>query len=271
MKCDSGFKQTGEVVAGEQLLFGAELKRIGCGQLAGQIGGHRLCGLASWSEYQDGAKIFGEGFGHEPGPITLDVSGHMVAEAIGVDFLQGDRALIVTDQDGLAAKSLKPFGDILRIGDAAAEKEQLRVRRGKGDGEFVIETAVAVADHLVFIHDEQGGAFTGKQAILLSFKGSDQDGRIKVFREVAGGNPHVPPSRSPLGKLIVCESPSRDGIDGLPSIFALVRPEFENQGFPRAGRRLDDDIFPFPQCRDGLLLPKVRDGDEIEGGQVGQL
>jgi hypothetical protein len=51
----------------------------------------------------------------------------------------------------------------------------------------------------------------------------------------------------------------------LPAIFALVGPELEDQCFARPGGSLDDDVFAVAQSGDSLLLPKIGNGDLVEG------
>src|SRR4029078_2333694 len=103
------------------------------------------------------------------------------------------------------SESLQPFHDVLRVGDAAAEQEQLRVRRGEGDGEVVIEAAVFVANHLVLVHNEQDGAVALDQAVLLRFQRGDNDRRVQVVGEVASGNADVPAASAPFSEFVIGE------------------------------------------------------------------
>jgi len=76
------------------------------------------------------------------------------------------------------------------------------------------------------------------------------------------------------GEFIVCESTSGDGIDGLSAIFCpgSTKSSKIKVFAPAPVGGLDDDIFFLPaRAVTGMLLPKVRDCDEIERGQVGQL
>src|SRR2546429_6768307 len=63
--------------------------------------------------------------------------------------------LFRSDQHSLASEPTQPFHHLLRIGHAAAEQEQLRLRRRERDGEFVIQAAVGVAEHLILVHHQQ--------------------------------------------------------------------------------------------------------------------
>ena len=84
------------------------------------------------------------------------------------------------DKDGVPAKAPQPFHHVLRIGDAAAQQEQLRLRRGESQSQLVVEAAIRVAHHLVFVHDQERGTVTLNEAALLGFKSSDQDGSSQV-------------------------------------------------------------------------------------------
>ena len=267
---DAALEQLGQVFADDQLLLGAELEGIGRGQLPGEFVGHGFGGLAARGEDQDRPQVFGQRLGDEPGPVTADFAGDMVAQAVGMDLVERHGAFIVADQNGLAAKPLQPFDDILRIADAAAEQEQLRLRRRQGHGELVIQAAVEVAEHLVLVHDQQGGAVALDEAVLLRLQRGDQHGGAEVFRQVARGDADVPAARAPFGELVVGQRAGRHRVDGLPAILALVGPELEDQRLARPGRRLDDHVLALAQGADGLLLPEVGDRDLVEGGQLGQ-
>ena len=73
------------------------------------------------------------------------------------DFLQRHRALLVADDNRLAAETVEPLDDMVRVFDTAAEKKKLGVLGSQGEGQFVIQAAVAIADHLVFIDHHQLG------------------------------------------------------------------------------------------------------------------
>ena len=101
---DAALEQLGEVFADDQLLLGAELERIGRGQLAGEFGGHGFGGLAARGEDQDRPQVLRQRLGDEPRPVAADFARHVVAQAVGVDLLERHGALLVADQDGLAAE-----------------------------------------------------------------------------------------------------------------------------------------------------------------------
>ena len=58
----------------------------------------------------------------------------MVIEIVRLDFLQGHGPVIVAYEERPSPEAREPFHNILRIGNAAAEEEELRLRRGEGEG-----------------------------------------------------------------------------------------------------------------------------------------
>ena len=99
MICEAALQQLGQVFACQKFLLGTELKRIRCGQVTGQFGGERFGGLAAGSENQDGSEVLGEGLCHQAGPIAADFAGQMKVQIVRLNFLEGNRPLIVFDQD----------------------------------------------------------------------------------------------------------------------------------------------------------------------------
>ena len=94
----------------------------------------------------------------------------MIIQIVGVDFFQRNGAFFVADEHGLASEAFQPFDDLLRIGHAAAEEEELRAGRRQREGQFVIQAPVRVAQHLVFVHHQQGRAVAADEAVLLGFQ-----------------------------------------------------------------------------------------------------
>src|SRR5581483_7337800 len=128
---DAALEQFGQVIADEEFLVRAELERVGCGQSAREFRGHEFGRLAAGREDQDGAEVLGESLGREARPIAANLAGQMKAEIVRMDFLQRNRAMIVADQHRFAPESMQPLDDILGIANAAAEQEELRLRRGE--------------------------------------------------------------------------------------------------------------------------------------------
>jgi hypothetical protein len=263
---DAGFEHFGQMLAGEVFLFRGEGQGIWDGELTCEFGGEGFGGESTWGEDKDWPEIFGEGFGDEPRPVTTDIGGDVVIEAVGVDFVEWDGAELVPDEESAAAEAFEPFDDVVWVGDAAAEEEELGGAGCESDGELVIETAVGVAEHLVFVDDEEGGAFALDEAMFLSFEGGDEEGCVEVMGEVAGGDADVPAAGLPFGEFIVGECAGGDGVDGLVWVAALFAPEFEDERFTGAGGSLDDDIEAVAEGGDGLLLPEVGYDDAGEAG-----
>ena len=267
---DAAAEKAGEIFADKEFLRGREREGIGRGQIAREFGSHLLGGVAARSEDENGAEIFSERLGDGARPVAADFVRNVKLQRVGENFFERHGAFLVADEGDLAAEALQPFHGVVRIGDAAAEKEELRLGRCEGEGEFVIQAAVGVAEHLIFIHDEQGRAFSANEAALLRFERGDEDGGLEIFREVAGGDADVPAAGAPFGEFVVGERARRDGVNGLAAIFSLLRPEFEDEGFARASRGVDDDITTRAQRGDGLLLPEVGHGDLIERREIWQ-
>ncbi len=179
----------------------------------------------------------------------------MVAQAVDVDLFQGDGAKIGADEDGISSQAPEPLYEILGIGDAAAEEKQLGLGPGERHAQLVVETTIGVGEHLVFVDDQQSRSFSPEQAVLLGFECCDQNRGVQIFGEVAGGDAGIPAARAPLGQLVVRKGTSRDGVNGLAAIFALVGPKLENECFTGAGRCLDNNVFAGAESGDGFLLP----------------
>ena len=70
---DPALEQLGQVFAHQQLLLGAELERIGRGQLPGQLVGHGFGGLPARGKDQDRPQIIRQRLGDQPGPVAADL------------------------------------------------------------------------------------------------------------------------------------------------------------------------------------------------------
>src|SRR5688572_28239642 len=101
---------------------------------------------------------------------------------------------------------MKPFNDVLRVGDASAQHQQLGMRRSHRNRDLIIQPTVFVPEHLVFIDDEKTWPLTTNQSPLLGLEGGDDNRRVEVLREIACGDTNVPASRAPLGQLIIRQS-----------------------------------------------------------------
>ena len=174
---DAALEQLGQVFADQELLPGAELERVGRGQLPRQLVGHCFGGLPARRKDQDRPQVFRQRLGHQPRPVAADFARNMITQAVGMDLFLRDGAPVVANQDGFPAESLQPFDHILRVVHAAAEQQQLRLRGGQGNGQLIVQATVKVAEHLVFIHHQQSGAVPPDQTVLLRLQRGHHDWR----------------------------------------------------------------------------------------------
>ncbi len=203
MISDAALEQFGQVITGDQLLFGTKLERIGRGQLPREFCRHGFRSLPARRENQDRPQIFREGLGNEPRPVSPNLARHVIAQISRVYFLKRHWTKIMPDQDRFAAEPMQPFHDILRIGDAAAEQEQLGLGRRERDGQFVVQASVQIADHLVFIHDQERRTIALDEPMFLGLQRRDEHGRAQVLRQVAGGDADVPTTGAPFREFII--------------------------------------------------------------------
>ena len=166
---------------------------------------------------------------------------------------------------GIPAQALKPGDNMLGVGHAAAEHQELRLGRRHGDGQLVVETAIGVAEHLVLVDHQKPWAITVNEAVFLRLKRSNDDRRVEVFRKVTRGDTNIPAARAPLGELVVGQGASRHGVNGLTGVSALIRPKLKNERFACAGCRVNDDIVAGSQVLNRLLLPQIWNDELIQG------
>ncbi len=140
--------------AHDKLLRCAQLQRIGCGQLAGKIRSHALSRLPARGEDQHRSEVLGQRLCHQAGPVTSNLGRNVVVEVVRMDFFERHGALFVADKHCLASKPLEPFDHVLGIGHAAAEEQQLRLRRRESHCQLVVQAPIQVFHHLIFVHDE---------------------------------------------------------------------------------------------------------------------
>ena len=225
------------------------------GQGGGQVASQFLGGPAAWGEEQDGAKIGAQRVADEARPAGAGVGRGLVGQGFQVDFFEGDGAFRVGDERGVAPDASQPGDDILGIGDAAAEEEELCFRRRQGESELVVHAADGVGDHLVFVDDQKTRPAALEKLALLRFQGGDDHLCVEFGGEVAGGNAHVPAPSMPLREFVVGERTGGHGEDGLA--FQGRKEELEDVGFPRAGGGVNDDVPALAQRAHGVLLPEV--------------
>ena len=169
---------------------------------------------------------------------------------------------------GITAKPLKPGDHVLGIGHAAAEHEQLGLRRRHRDGQLVVQATAGIAEHLVFVNDQQLGTVAIDQSVFLSLKRGNDDRCVKVFGEVPGGDADVPATGTPLRKFVIGQGSGGHSVDRLAWVTALVGPQFEDERFARPGRCMYHHILSIAKMLHGLLLPKIRHDNLIQGGKL---
>ncbi len=178
-----------------------------------------------------------------------------------IHFLERNGSLLMRDKNCIATDPLEPRDDILRIRDAAAEQEQLRLARRQSERQFVMHPANRIGDHLIFIDHEELRTVATEEAGALRFQRRDDDPGVEIQREIARGDADIPAARAPFREFVVRERARRNGENRLA--FEGGIKQFENVGLARAGRGLDDHILARPQSAHRLLLPEIGD-DEID-------
>ena len=157
-------------------------------------------------------------------------------------------------------QALQPFGDLSGIGHATAQHQELRLGRGQGHRQFVVQAASLVPDHLVFVDHEQAGSLAGQESLALRLQGRHQDRRLEVLGEIPGCDPHFPTRRTPLPPLVVGQGPGGNGEDRLLAFLEGSGGDevFKDEGLPGTGGGVNDDVRSLGQRSDRLLLPEIR-------------
>ena len=124
----------------------------------------------------------------------------------------------------------KPRGHLLRIGDVAAEQQQLHRRRQGQDHAFVMVAPIRIGQPLVFVNDQQLEGMTRSlaegcptaggdrntpglrsrlplEAALHRLEGCHDDRRVRRESNVTSHDAHLPAPGAPLGELVVCQGP----------------------------------------------------------------
>ena len=151
VKRDASLQHPCEAIADEIFLPGAQLEGIGIRQVACDLGGKRFGGAAARRKNQNRPKPLRQRLGGEPWPVAANLRRDVVVEHPGVHLLKRHRPVVVPNPFGVPAQTLKPSDNVLGIGHAAAEHQDLRFWRRHGDGQLVVETAIGVAEHLVLV------------------------------------------------------------------------------------------------------------------------
>ena len=133
-----------------------------------------------------------------------------------------------------------------------------------------VRQAKQAVQHLILVHHEQRRTIPADQTILLRFECRHQNRRIQILGQIAGSNANIPAAAAPFGQLIIGQGPGRHRVDRLPTVFAEIRPQLENQRLARTSRGLNHNVFAVPKRRHSLLLPEVRHCHLIEPWKIGK-
>ena len=260
-----------QAIADKFPLPGTQLERVWIRQVPGYIGCKNLGGAAARRKNQDRPQPLRECLGREPRPITANLRRDIVIEHPGVHLLKRHRPVVVPHPLRVTAQALQPCNDMARVGHAAAEQQQLGLGRCHGDGQLVVESPFGVAQHLVLIDHQQLGTIAVEEAVFLRLQRGDDDRRVEVLRQIAGGDSDVPAARPPLGEFVIRQGAGRHGVDRLTGVAAVIGPQLKNEGFAGASGRVNNHIPAGPQMLHGLLLPQVRHNNLVQSGKTIQL
>ena len=223
-------QKLGELFARELGLLGRQGERVVHRQDGGEVAREVFRRRPTRGEDEDGAEVGQECLGDEARPVAVGAGVELVGQRVEHGLLQRHGAQGVDDQFHVAPQAAQPGGHVARIADAAAQEQELRARRREGEGEFVVRAPVGVAEHLVFVDDQDARAASAQQGGALGFQGGDDHPRAGVDGHVARADAHVPPGGAPLGVLVVRQCAGGHGVDGL-SLERAVE-QLEDVGLP---------------------------------------
>src|SRR6185503_13681455 len=120
------------------------------------------------------------------------------------------------------------------------------------------------------IHYQQRGAGPFNQPVFLRLERGYQHGSGQVFGQITRCDADVVTAPAPFSEFVVGKSASRDSVNGLAPVLAVVGPKLKNQRLARTGRGLDNDVLSRSQSGDGFLLPEVRNGHLVQATELGK-
>ncbi len=261
---DPGGDEALEAGAEEGPLGIVERQRIGGGEGAGELAGEFFRILPVGREDEDGAEVVAERRRDAGGPIARDARGRTPGEVVEIDLLDGDGTFRVSHDARLAPQLAEPCADIVGVGDATAEEQELDADRERDDGALVVVAAGGVGDPLVFVDHDGPGVTAIAEGTLRGLQGGHDDGGIGGVGDVARHDADPPVPGAPLGEFVIGQRAGGDGVIGLSAAGPALDEFFENEGLARAGRGIDDDIGAVAECRDGLHLPGVGNQDVLQ-------
>ena len=102
---DAIAKHLCEMFAHGLLLVLPQLQWIRDGKLTRKFTGQCFGGLPARSEDEDRPQVLGQSFGNEARPIATNVARHMIIQVVRIDFIEGDRAMVMAEYSGRDVKS----------------------------------------------------------------------------------------------------------------------------------------------------------------------
>ena len=268
MKSDAPLDQGAQIFAAHAALLGREVERIAHWQIGGETAGDGFGFFASWGENEQRREIGHHHGGGKTRPVVLKLS-RALRQGLHRRFFERHRTVFRHDDLGFAPETAQPGDDVVRIRHGAAEQEQTRVRRGERDGGLVVRAACVVGDHLVFVDDEQRGPLAAHEALELRLQRGDDDRRIDILRDVAGGDADMPLRVLPFGVFVIREGSRGHGVDGLAAEMTPLMQQLKDVRLPRAGGRADDDIGARTQQIHRLVLPGIGELELVDVGEHG--
>lgn len=120
---DAVLQQLGEFFAAHSALLGRELKGISLRKFGSELAGDGFGFLSARSKDQQRSEVGEQDRGGEFWPIAVEMAGHALGQGDVRNVLQRDRALFGGDDFGRAAEVAQPGGEVLGVGDRAAQQE----------------------------------------------------------------------------------------------------------------------------------------------------
>ena len=253
-----------QFLARQRALLGREHQRIVHGQRGGEVAREFLRRQPARREGEDRPEVGQQRLGDQPRPVPAAGSArradvHLVGQRVEQGFLHGHGAFGVGDEFHVAAQPPQPRGHVAGVAHAAAQQQELRAGRREREREFVIGAPVRVAEHLVFVDDEQARAASAQQRAALGFERGDDHAGLGAFVDIARADAHVPAGGAPFGELVVGQRAGGHGEDGLTLERGIE--QLEDVRLARAGRARGRRHRVPRAGRRPPLLPQIGDAE----------
>lgn len=111
--------------------------------------------------------------------------------AVVIMEVQGNVSFVVADDDDrMLFDGVYPVAEFVSVGDGRAEAEESDVFGAEDDAFFPNGAAFGVVDKVYFVEDDVADAVEaivlGDGHVAEDFSGHNEDGRVRVFDDVAG-------------------------------------------------------------------------------------